>query len=252
MTINFYLDKRGNKSEKKILCYVRANNKLLKFPTKMKIDVKYWDINNQRAKKSRDKRLQSKFNSLNSYLGKFEDMIKSVEEQLQGNEVTNIIYFDELKQAILESFKPTPKGKTFFEVFEEYLKDTKYRTKNNSAVKKYSRLREILTEFEKFNAIEIAFENINHTFLDAFLPFLNCEIGMQDNTAYQQVSMLKGFMKWATLREYNTNIKYEMFKTKKRKTTIVTLSTAEIRKLYDYDFQNKRLEKVRDAFVFQC
>lgn len=256
MTINFYLERNKDVADvKTIYCYVRANNKTLQLSTVKKVNVKYWNKEFQCAnsKLTRNTQLKSELQKLNSYLGKFRDKIKLVEEKLQGSDVVKKIHFNELKPAIMEAFNPPPppKDKTFFEVYDDYIEVKKSKVKGD-AIQKYNRFKNILMEFSDYSGIGITFKNIDFIFEDKFFPFLISELRMQNNTAYHQVRLLKIFMKWATQREYNTNEKYKSFLIEHKSTTIVTLSEAEIRKLYDHDFKNERLERTRDIFVFQC
>jgi integrase len=57
-------------------------------------------------------------------------------------------------------------------------------------------------------------------------------------------------MNWTHDKEYHDNLKYKKFKARQDETEIIYLTMEELMKLYNHDFENNRLNEVRDMYVF--
>ena len=59
-------------------------------------------------------------------------------------------------------------------------------------------------------------------------------------------------MTWAFERNYHTNIEYKKFKARERDIEVIYLTMNELLKLYNYNFEKTRLNRVRDVYCFGC
>ena len=74
------------------------------------------------------------------------------------------------------------------------------------------------------------------------------------NTVHRNIGLLKTFLYWALNKKYTYNNSFIKFKKpSKFRTDEIALNMLQVESIYNYDFsKNKRLEKVRDLFVFGC
>ncbi|WP_159430222.1 site-specific integrase [Cruoricaptor ignavus] len=74
------------------------------------------------------------------------------------------------------------------------------------------------------------------------------------NTVHKNAGLLKTFLAWAFNKQYTYNSSFTKFKKPpKFRTDEIALNMQQVEATYDYDLSNnKRLEKVRDLFVFGC
>lgn len=88
---------------------------------------------------------------------------------------------------------------------------------------------------------------------DKLLGYLLDEKKMVNNSAYKIIGLMKIFLKWSYERGLNNNLTFQKFKIKEEKVDIVTLTNEELDKLAGLNLtDNKRLERVRDLFLFGC
>lgn len=59
-------------------------------------------------------------------------------------------------------------------------------------------------------------------------------------------------MNWAANKKLHRNFDFKNFEKTSSETDEVALSMTELEELFQFDFKNKRLEQVRDVFVFGC
>ncbi|UOE40312.1 tyrosine-type recombinase/integrase [Chryseobacterium suipulveris] len=74
------------------------------------------------------------------------------------------------------------------------------------------------------------------------------------NTIHRDVGMLKTFLYWALNNKYTYNNDFIQFKKPpKFRTDEIALNYQQVEQIYNHDFsKNKKLERVRDLFVFGC
>jgi integrase len=100
----------------------------------------------------------------------------------------------------------------------------------------------------------VSFETIRETFATKYLNFLKSQ-GQSHNSITKDFKSIKAIMNKAVKTGLTNNIEYqrEAFSMSYKDADAVYLSYKEIQQLYNCNFSNdKRLENVRDLFVFGC
>ncbi|MFZ1292306.1 MAG: tyrosine-type recombinase/integrase [Melioribacteraceae bacterium] len=250
MNVKFYID-RNNKANdtRTIWAYISEKNEKFFLHTNSKIDRMYWDTKRQRAsiRKTKDKILQGRLKSLNSYLNEFENQLYAISSRVREKNI--FATFDEIEEEIKRQFKKDVKG--FYDYFNDFI-ITKRTSVSQETIQKYERIKTILGEFEKKYDYKLSFEKITLHFYDKFFPYLVNEKNMLNNTAHKQIQFFKTFLIWANQRGLTKNTAYQHFKSKSEENEIIYLTEKELMMLYNFDFENDRLERARDLFVFQC
>ena len=249
ISIKFYLDKKSKKPEKTIFAYIGGvNKKRFVKHTGYKIHPKDWDQKNQQPKRAvvdysiiiaHLTYLKSKINDLNSQLFRRDIPIST---ELFERELDKIF-----KKEMVEDY-----CKKFYEAFDEFLKIKKNQLSVRT-IQKYNSLLNHLTEFQKSFGEEISFINIDNRFKDHFNNFLIDVKKQTNNTIEKYFSCLKTFLKWAMDEDFHNNKQFTKFYFRKIQPPVVALTLEELVKLQNFDFsKNKKLERVRDIFLFAC
>lgn len=194
---------------------------------------------------------------------KMENKIVEVVQQakLQKKPITASL----IQNALEEEETPIYPSKTFQDVVEEYL-TTSSTYKHLKSVSIYKRTFHLLSEFSEKKKIALDFDNINLDFFDKFVSYLSqkpnenanakTKVGFLNDTLNKFVDNVKLFMKWSMERGYHQNQEFLKFKTAKsqkkyKNLDVIVLTEEELQNLKDLDLSgNKRLEQVRDLFIF--
>ncbi len=149
------------------------------------------------------------------------------------------------------------KMKMLLEVFEKYNEDLEQRIGkgiSKSVVNKYKLTKNRLQEFIKhqYNTKDVAIKEINYSFIYNFESYLRIEYNCGTNTV---AKFLQQFKRVTTLAKNNGWLQADPFSTYKislEKVDRGYLTMAELSKIMQKKFSIKRLEQVKDIFVFSC
>lgn len=151
----------------------------------------------------------------------------------------------------------TEKTRTILEFFaqhnEQYLQKVKMDP-TNKTYWRYELTRRRLEEFikYKYSVSDIPLKDINVLFVENFLLYNENVHGCNHNTAMKFVQRLRTVVNFAK----NTGIlfvdPFGNFKVKFERTDRGYLTMEEIMAIYHHTFPSRRLEQVRDLFIFSC
>lgn len=149
-----------------------------------------------------------------------------------------------------------PNKPTFFLLAEKFKSgEVKYNGRNRSkkTLGNYDATIKHLKDFELKKKYKVDYDTINREFYDAYMKYLE-ELPVKHNTRVKDIRIIKAIMKEAVEREETDNRNYEksFFTAKEEEVQNVALSKEEVDTLFRFDLKNKKLEKVRDLFVFGC
>lgn len=236
------------------IVYNFDSNKKIMYSTGFLTKLDYWNKKSQRITATADKNKDIVNNSLNE--------IKTISDKFlieckhNKTEVTKEV----IKKFFNEYFTPSLKEKnsnSLFSFIENFI--TKSQTRINpktgkhisyKTIREYERTLYFLKEYEKISNEKLTFSNIDKNFYDAFLDYLQT-LNLATNTIGHKILTLKTFLNDATDRGINTNLAFKKFRIVKETVKNEYLNESELKKILEYDFSNnKRLETVRDIFVF--
>jgi len=129
----------------------------------------------------------------------------------------------------------------------------KGKDKSKSSLQNYAAVTKHLRQYEIFKKITLDFESINLDFFYSYVDYLKKKLKLSHNTIAKDISILKVFMNEAIDLEYTENYKFrnKKFSFNEVETEHVYLKEDELHHLFKFDLSdNKRLEQVRDLFVF--
>lgn len=167
-----------------------------------------------------------------------------------------------------------PRTLSFWTVFDTFVSECGEKNAWSEATfEKMSALKEDLSTYKK----DLKFSDLTDAGLAGFVHYLRDEkvlktprkkkgsrdeyapedvTGLKNSTIRKKLDYLSWFLKWATGREYNTNIAYRTFHPTLKATQkkVIYLSKAELENLKQMEIPPgySHLEAVRDVFLFCC
>lgn len=139
----------------------------------------------------------------------------------------------------------------FTDSFQEFI-DTSKTSKAQGTIKKYTSTINFIKDFQLYTNYDLTFENINISFYEKFQDYAFEERNTLNNYFGRLIAVIKTFMNWAYERDYHKNLDFKKFKAISNNTEVIYLTMDELMLLYNYDFESKRLEHVKDFYCFGC
>lgn len=233
-------------------CSVRCRMTYLKkrseFATGLFINPNYWYSKLQIAKPPNDENAY-----INNQLSLIRNKINQafLMLQIQGCEFTVDDIYSHYKG------KPTKQNIGLISYYEEYL--LKYRKLIRIEIKeitwnKFNYIKNDLKDFIKwkFKQNEILLKELDYSFIVEFEYFLKTEKNQKQVTVNKALQRFKKVVKSAVISKLIESFPFVEHKPKKVITNVVFLTTEELESLENHQFFQKRLELIRDMFVFCC
>lgn len=259
--MNYTFKLKEPNSEKETLIYFRSffsnENRNFIYSSGEKIKPSEWDFENrlpndlngrtQRAVNHRSIKKQ-----LDRYSGFFTEIVnryKNIDEELT---------IDIARQRFDEEFKKIKIKDDFFRIYDEFIQEKENDYSGNfiskSTKDRYDYNKRLLQDFQDYYKLKLRLGNFDDKIYNKFLKYC---IEIKDhsaNTVHRNVGLLKTFLYWALSKKYTYNNNFINFKKPpKFRTDEIALNYQQVEEIYLYDFsKNKRLERVRDLFVFGC
>lgn len=259
--MNYTFKLKQPNATKESLIYFRSffnnENKNFIYSTGEKIKPSEWDFKgrqpndlNGRTKKAEIHRgVKMQLDRYSSFFTEIVNRYKNINEELT---------VDILKQRFDEKFKKITVKSDFFRIYQEFLdeKENDYtgNSISNSTLKRYKCNKNLLEDFESNCKVKITLGKFDDKLYNRFLKYCIEEKKHSANTLHRNVGLLKTFLLWALNKKYTYNNNFITFKKPAKFTTDeIALNYEQVELIYNYDFSdNKRLERVRDLFVFGC
>lgn len=259
--MNYTFKLKQPNGTKESLIYFRSffnnENKNFIYSTGEKIKPSEWDFEdrqpndlNGRTKNAEIHRsVKMQLDRYSSFFTEIVNRYKNINEEL----TVNI-----LKQRFDEKFKKITVKSDFFRIYQEFLdeKENDYtgNSISNSTLKRYKCNKNLLEDFESNCKIKITLGKFDDKLYNRFLKYCIEEKKHSANTLHRNVGLLKTFLLWALNKKYTYNNNFITFKKPAKFTTDeIALNYEQVELIYNYNFSdNKRLERVRDLFVFGC
>ena len=245
----FFLSKIRKNGLAPINATITLNGQRASFSTGKFIFPEDWDNAKQRVKGTSDTA-----KSINETLLQIRNKIYRKEAELM--ERGYIINASILRDACLDKINAL-QSKTLCQIFDEYLagqSDAVGISISTDTFYNYSRTLVLLKEYmrQKFDRADIALQELNYSFIEGFNTFLRKEYSQRKNTAVKYLRCLKRVVNIAIANRYLKFDPFLNFKVQREVVDKVFLTEEELRRIINKDFAIKRLERVRDIFIFCC
>lgn len=107
-----------------------------------------------------------------------------------------------------------------------------------------------ITKFYKKKDVKL--KDLDLKFIKDLEYYFKTELNLKQATIYRSMQRVKKIIHFAIAENYLQRDPFNLYKNKKHKTKIVYLSVEELDKLENHNFNQLRLQKVKDLFVFCC
>jgi len=160
---------------------------------------------------------------------------------------------------VKESYqKKKERRRTFLELFRQFNKHLDERLKVNDISKrrhgKFRMLYEKCESFiqEKFKRKDVFLDEVKLNFLVDFEIFLRTAYGVTVNTSNKSAKDVKQVAKYGISLGYLTVDPFVNFKSTYKRGVRYYLDKKELERMYKQKFTIRRLEEVRDCYIFSC
>ena len=230
-----------------IFLRITVNGERVELSTGRKIDPKKWNNHAQRAiGRSESAR------TLNDYLDSLETTVRKNYNALPDSQI------DITPEALRDIMNgKNSKNYTLLSVFEKNNKlirqeeGSKY---TSDTIKRYeisiTRLKAFLKKECKQKDIKL--DDLNHGFMRKYEIFLRTEYQCNHNTVMKYLKHLKKVIHFAMTMEYIDKDPFFQYKTAYKEVNRGFLTTDELSRIESKTFRIKRLEQVKDVFLFVC
>lgn len=238
--------------------YFKNEGKKFVYSTGEYISPDDWDFDlrqpaNLTGRKEKTKALKSINTQIKRYSSFFDELVASYKLSERELIISNI------KDDFDNKFKRTKAiSNKFFHVYELFLESKRndFTDDANSptTIKRYEYNKQHLIDFQESRGKKIHFNQITKSFYNDFIKYCVFEKKHSANTLKRNMGMFKTFLYWAFDEGHTYKLDFQKFKMPKgHDTDEVALSYEQVQEVLLHDLsKNKRLERVRDLFVFGC
>lgn len=230
-----------------IIARITIDQIVVQFNTQMEINPANWSVSTGKAASRSAEAM-----SINSML----DSIRSTVYQHYHTllEQDGYVTSERVKNAFLGKIE---RGKTLIEFFEMHNEQYLQKVKMNTVDKTYSRYeltKKRLIEFMKlkYSVSDMLIKEINVVFIDNLLLYIKNHYGCTHNTAMKFIQRFRTVVNFAKNTGLVTADPFGNYRVKFEQTDRDYLTMEEITAIYNKKFVSKRLEQVRDLFIFSC
>jgi integrase len=270
--VNFYL-KKAEKTTGRSLIYLQYKYKGLKLTYTFgeTIDPNNWNKKKQRVKSNTETTADGQ-HSLNDLL----DNLVKVTQKAYNSEIKNGTPLPGTLKKYLDDFIDQNKNEdrkkagnpTLYNLIDRFIsgeiKKKGNVEKSTNTLDNYAATKKHLQAFEKEYGYKIDFDTITLDFFYTYTNFLKkgypdinrkgekIRVKLSTNTIAKDIVFLKVFMNKAVKLGYTSNIEFknDEFFVKEQDTDAVYLKENEIEHLFRFTAKNRKLEDVKDKFVF--
>ncbi|MFS2871689.1 site-specific integrase [Phocaeicola dorei] len=247
--ILFYIRKNQvNKDGKAgIMIRLTVNGEIAQFSSKLDVEPDLWDVNSQKMQGNSLKARQ-----LNSLLEDVRTTLKNHYHDIEMHEV--YVTAEKVRNAFLGI---TSRQQTLLELFRSHNEDVKKLvgiSKSAATYAKYDRCMRRLEAFmqSKYRIKDIALKEITHVFITDFETYLRTECGCNENTTAKFMQTFRMIVIVAKNNGWIFADPFVNYKIRLKRVDRGYLTEQELHKILKKKFTCKRLEQVRDVFIFAC
>jgi len=247
--ILFYLKRNAQRKNGNmpIIARITVDGQIVQFSTKLEIHPDYWSTQLGKAA-GRSLEIQK----TNSLLESIKSSVHQVyHEQLRRD---SSVTAEKVKNEFLGL---SENNKTLLELFTRHNDDVKKLvgiSKAKATYQKYEVTRKHLSNFikERYSLSDISLKEINNLFITDFEVYLLTTAGCNSNTTAKFMQFFKRIIIIARNNGWIHSDPFSNYKIRIAKVDRGYLTQDEIERIMDKKFVSKRLEQVKDIFIFSC
>lgn len=240
-------DKQKSNGEIPIFCRITIDKEEARFGIKKDVNPKIWDVKAGRAVGR-----TSEVVEINSIVDKVKSALFNVYNELLLTEVN--VTAEKVKNHFLGG---TTKDHILIKQFKRHNDDVEKLigiSKSKATYQKYEVTRKHLSNFikEKYNQSDISFKEINYQFITDFEVYLLTTGKCSHNTTAKFMQFFKLIVIIAKNNGWLKADPFANYKIRLKKVDRGYLTQEEVEDIMAKNFSTKRLEQIKDVFVFSC
>lgn len=251
-TVLFWTNKAKADSNGLVPLYARVTveGKRAEISLKKKLNLKKWDARTGFMKGSGEE-----VRITNRYITEVNNELFEIYTAL--NRKGEIVSAEDIKNKFTGQTLVELPSKSLLEIFDEHNQEIANLIGKDyvkATLTKYKTIRGKVSEFiiKKYKKSDISLRELDFTFISQFEKFLKIQEGIEHNTAMSYIKRLKRILSIAVNNKWIAHNPFLAFKCTTRKIARTHLSEHELSVLSLKDFKIRRLEEVRDCFLFSC
>ena len=247
--ILFYLRKNYlNKSGKAgIMIRLTVNGDMMQFSSKLDIEPSLWDTKAGKAAGNsvKARQMNSMLEDIRTALSNHYRYVESRDSFVTAEKVRNAFLGYEVRQ------------QTLLELFKQHNEDASKLngiSKAPATLVKYDRTYRRLEEFMKvkYKVSDIALREIDHKFVTDFEFYLRTVSRCNENTTGKFMQIFRKIVLIAKNNGWITIDPFANYHIHMKAVDRGYLTEQELERILQKDFNSRRLEQVRDVFIFSC
>lgn len=209
-----------------------------------------WNYEKQRVYPSREAEKYNNHKEINEFIDNLETSANKFFRDCETNHIPlTVSMVKDFFKGIQPNFKPVKIG--FWEAYDEFLKDSAILMQD-STIRAHKSTKTKLEAFAADTGYKMTFSSINISFFDQLKEYILITKGHEYNYYPVILRRLKAFMNWSLKRSFHSNTDFKNFSAREKEGTIVYLTFDELLQLINFEFGNKKLNRVRDFYCFGC
>ena len=246
-------DRKAVQESTTVYVQVCIDSKIKLYSTGCKLKVEFWDEVGQRLKKSWGYGYEKHFAKINKRKLSIDSIIDHAvmnNTKLTFDFITQEL--DKLENPLVNEVEEVivEKKKTFYEEFENYI----IERNSFQSVETAKHRKTALNKLKSFFGNKIpTFADIDFKFYSEYRNWLLEEGELANSSVNKQFDYLKGFLRYASkYKLFDASILDDFSRLKEYEAHIIYITKEELKTLWEFEFINERLGRVRDLFVFAC
>lgn len=218
------------------------------FSTGLFINPKYWDSSNQIAKPPNEEN-----NHINTQLSLIKSKINQafLFLQVQQKDFSVEDIYNQYAGVTLNV------DKSLMDIFDLHIKKQEKLIgieTTKVSVAKFHQTQKHLKAFiwDKFHKKDYLLKDLKPIFISDFEYYLKAEKQFKQHTIYKTIQRFRQMIKLAVANDYIFKDPFLLHKNPKPKKEVIYLTPKELKELQEHKFASRRLEQVKDMFVFCC
>lgn len=239
--VKFYLKDKNAKEETLINLFFSYSGNRLKWFTGQSIHPKKWSLADKRPKRLPE---------LEALLDEQSKQVKEIHAEFLKNGIVPTP--GQLRDKLNAIYRNVPvEEKSLLSYLESFVEENPKNFAQNT-LKQYKTLYRHLREFAQATRYNLNFDTVNGNFDESFFNYLtNKENPLSPSSVNKVYGIFKAFLTYATRKGYNSNMLYQTFQHKRKKTLQIALTKNELQRLESLELSGT-LELYKDLFVFSC
>ena len=239
-------DKKRNDGTCPILCRITIDGIESRFNTKVYVHDSRWDVNANKVSG-----IKPDSRNLNARLDDIKASLHRIYHDLQR---FDIVTPEKIKGEFLGLDES---GETILKLFDKHNEDVASMvgiSKSAATLQKYNVTRKHVANFikKKYRVSDMAVKSINDMFLRDFEVYLLTQERVSHNTMAKFMQFFKRIIILARNNGLIVHDPFANYKIQLKKVDRGYLTEQEMNKIIQKKFPTKRLEQVRDIFIFSC